>query len=96
MSKNSWRANLLEARIRLYYKNKREAEAVAKAVSPDNVEVPKGLFIKTTRRGSEVFTTIECETKLETFVATIDDLLSCVSIAEKTFSVAKEFRAQPK
>lgn len=81
----------MEARIRLSYKNEREAEAVAKAVSPDNVEIPQGLFIKTTRRESEVFTKIECETKLATFIATIDDLLSCVSIAEKAFSVAKEF-----
>ena len=85
----------MEARIRLSYKNEREAEAVAKAVSPDNVKVPHGLFVKTTRREAKVFTKIECETKLETFMVTIDDLLSCVSIAEKTFSVAKEFKAHP-
>ena len=82
----------MEAKIILSYKNEREAEAVAKAVSPDNVKVPHGLFVKTTRRGPKVFTTIECKTKLETFVATIDDLLSCVSVAEKAFSVAKEFK----
>jgi len=82
----------LEAEITLSYKNDREAEAVAKAVSPDNVKVPHGLFVKTIRRGSKVFTTVECETKLRTFTATIDDLLSCVSIAEKAFSVAKEFK----
>jgi hypothetical protein len=85
----------LEAKITLSYKNAREAEAVAKAVSPDNVKVPPGLAVKTTRRGPKVFTAIECETKLETFMATIDDLLSCVSIAEKAFSVAKEFKAHP-
>jgi len=82
----------LEAKIKLSYKNEREAEAVAKAVSPDNVEVPPGLLVNTVRRGSKVFTTIECETKLETFISTLDDLLSCVSVAEKTFSVAKEFK----
>jgi len=84
----------LEAKIKLSYKNEREAEAVAKAVSPDNVEVPLGLLVKTVRRGSEVFTTVECQTRLETFIATLDDLLSCVSVAEKTFSVAKEFKAR--
>lgn len=82
----------MEAEITLSYKNEREAEAVAKAVSPDNVKVPPGLFVKTTRRGPKVLTTIECETKLETFIATIDDLLSCVSVAEKAFSVAKKFK----
>jgi len=62
---------------------------VAKAVSPDNVKVPKGLFIKTTRRGRRVFTRIECETRLQTFVATIDDLLSAVSVAERTVFAVK-------
>lgn len=85
----------MEAKITLSYKNDREAEAVAKAVSPDNVKVPAGLFVKTTRRGCKVFTTIECETKLQTFIATIDDLLSCVSIAEKAFSVAKRVQSAP-
>ncbi|MGQ9460922.1 MAG: KEOPS complex subunit Pcc1 [Candidatus Bathyarchaeaceae archaeon] len=85
----------MEAKITLSYKNEREAEAVAKAVSPDNVKVPPGLSVKTTRRGPKVFTTIECQTKLETFTATIDDLLSCVSVAEKAFSVAKKFKMHP-
>jgi tRNA threonylcarbamoyladenosine modification (KEOPS) complex Pcc1 subunit len=79
----------LEAEIRLSYRNEREAEAVAKAVSPDNVEVPDGLRIETTRNGSDVLTTINCQTRLQTLIATIDDLLACVSVAEKTFNIAK-------
>lgn len=81
----------MEAEIKLSYQNKREAEAVAKAVSPDNVKVPSGLSIKTTKKGSRVFTKVKCETKLQTFIATIDDLLCCVSIAEKAFLAAKKF-----
>jgi len=80
----------LEAEIRLCYENEREAEAVAQAVSPDNVNVPSGLFVETTRSGPEVFTQVRCELRLQTFIATIDDLLSCVSTAEKAFSAAKE------
>jgi tRNA threonylcarbamoyladenosine modification (KEOPS) complex Pcc1 subunit len=79
----------LEAEICLSYRNEREAEAVAKAVSPDNVEVPDGLRIETTRNGSDVLTTIDCQTRLQTLIATIDDLLACVSVAEKTFNIAK-------
>ena len=82
----------MEAEIKLSYKNEREAEAVAKAVSPDNIEVPPGLFVNTERRGLQVFTTIDCQTKLQTFIATIDDLLSCVSVSEKAFSVAKRLK----
>ncbi len=82
----------MEAKIKLSYRNEREAEAVAKAISPDNVEVPPGLSVKTVSRGSKVFTTVECQTNLQTFIATIDDLLACVSVSEKAFSVAKRFK----
>ena len=80
----------MEAKITLSYRNKREAEAVAKAVSPDNQKLPRGLFVKTTSRESKVFTLVKCETKLQTFMATIDDLLGCVSVAEKALVISKE------
>ena len=80
----------MEAEIRLTYQNTREAEAVAKAVSPDNLEVPPGLQIETVRNGSDVLTTIEYQTRLQTLIATLDDLLACVSVAEKTFNIAKK------
>jgi len=79
----------LEAEISLSYKTIKEAEAVAEAVSPDNVRVPPGLFIKTMSRGTKVFTRIKCKTKLQTFIATIDDFLSAVSVAEKSLSAVK-------
>jgi tRNA threonylcarbamoyladenosine modification (KEOPS) complex Pcc1 subunit len=80
---------VLEAKIVLSYKTLREAEAVANAVSPDNVKVPEGLSVKTIRRGNTVLTNIECKSRLQTFVATIDDLLSAVSVAERTLSAIK-------
>jgi len=79
----------VEAEITLSYGNVREAEAVAEAVAPDNVKAPEGLLIKTVRQGKLVFTSIKCEIKLQTFIATIDDLLSSVSVAEKAFSTVK-------
>lgn len=80
---------MLEAKITLSYKTLREAEAVANAVSPDNVRVPEGLSVKTMRQGKTVLTNIKCESRLQTFVATIDDLLSAVSVAERTLSAVK-------
>jgi len=79
----------LEASIQLSYKTAKEAEAVAQAVSPDNVTVPQGLYIKTTVHGSIVSTKITCKTRLGTFISTIDDLLSAVSVAEKSLSAVK-------
>lgn len=80
----------MEAEITLSYANEKEAEAVAKAVSPDNVQTPKGLTVQTFRKGCKVVTHVRCEMRLQTFLATLDDLLRCVSVAEKTLSVAKE------
>jgi tRNA threonylcarbamoyladenosine modification (KEOPS) complex Pcc1 subunit len=79
----------LEVKIALKYKTPLEAEAVANAVSPDNLKAPQGLSVETTRRGNKVINKIQCETKLQTFMATIDDLLSAVSVAERVLSAAK-------
>lgn len=80
----------MEAEITLKYKDAKDAEAVARAVSPDNIKTPPGLSIKTTSKGNKVVTHIECKRKIPTFIATIDDLLFCVSTAEKTLQIAKK------
>ena len=80
----------MEAEIRLSYQNELEAESVSKAISPDNIKVPPGLFIKTQRQDSEVYTKIKCQTRMATLIATIDDLLACVSVAEKAFKIVKK------
>ena len=80
----------MEATITLEYSDSKTADAVANAVSPDNFKTPPGLSIKTASKDSHVLTEIKAEGKLSTFIATIDDLLLCVSTAEKTLrSVAK-------
>jgi len=81
----------VEAEISLRYEDKRLAEAIANAVSPDNFKVPKGLQIKTTLKDKEVFTRIKCKGKLTTFIATIDDLLFSVSTAEKVLKLLLNF-----
>ena len=80
----------LEARITLEYSNEKTAEAIANAVSPDNFKTPVGLSVKTVRKGSCVVTEIVTEGKMATFIATIDDLLSSASTAEKALRVVCE------
>jgi tRNA threonylcarbamoyladenosine modification (KEOPS) complex Pcc1 subunit len=82
----------LEAEITLEYAEARVAEAVAKAVSPDNFKTPEGLSVKTTWKDEKVITTIKCIGKLSTFIATIDDLLFCTTTAEKTLQTAKRLK----
>lgn len=74
----------MKATIAIEYDNEKTAEAVAKAISPDNFRTPIGLNVKTLREYTKVVTKIQCEGKLATFAATIDDLLFSASTAEKT------------
>ncbi|MDI6805371.1 MAG: KEOPS complex subunit Pcc1 [Candidatus Bathyarchaeia archaeon] len=80
----------LEAKIVLEYDDEETAEAIAKAVSPDNFKTPTGLSIETVKEKNKVITRIKCRRKLPTFIATIDDLLFCTSTAEKTIQITKK------
>ncbi len=79
----------LEAKITLEYRDTKMAEAIAKAVSPDNNKIPAGLQVITTRENIKVVTEITCAGKFTTFTATIDDLLFCASTAEKTLKTIR-------
>jgi tRNA threonylcarbamoyladenosine modification (KEOPS) complex Pcc1 subunit len=84
--------NALEAEIVIDYDDGEIAEAVAKAVSPDNFKTPRGLLVKTEWRDGKVLTKIKCKTKLSTFIATIDDLLFYTSIAEKALQTTRKLK----
>lgn len=73
----------LEAELSLVYDSEQEAEAVVQAVAPDNLEVPIGLKVETERNDSSLSAVVYCEKSLETFIATLDDLLACISVAER-------------
>ncbi|MDD3792501.1 MAG: KEOPS complex subunit Pcc1 [Candidatus Bathyarchaeota archaeon] len=79
----------METRIQIEYSDSKIAEAIAQAVSPDNFKTPKGLCVQTLREENRVITVITCENKLATLIATIDDLLFCISTAEKTLQIVK-------
>jgi hypothetical protein len=81
----------LQAQVVLEYDDQKIADAVAKAVSPDNFKTPKGLSIRTTKDGMKVVTIVSFSGKFPTFMATIDDLLFSVSTAERTIDTAKRF-----
>ncbi|MDR0470503.1 MAG: hypothetical protein LBH79_02100 [Nitrososphaerota archaeon] len=80
----------MQATITLEYPNQKTAQAVAKAISPDNLKTPPGLQIQTTKENNKVLTEITYEGKLSTFTATIDDLLFCASTAEKTLKTIEQ------
>lgn len=79
----------MKAEISLSYRTDKQAKAIADSITPDNVKVPEGLAVKTERREREVLTHIKCRSNLFTFIATIDDLLGAVSVAEKSISTVR-------
>ena len=75
----------VETRISLVYGGEREAEAILKSISPDNIDLPKGLVIRTFTEKRNLIALITYDgDNLLTLRSTIDDLLSCISVAEKT------------
>jgi hypothetical protein len=83
----------LEATVTLEYADEKTAKAIAQAVSPDNFKTPIGLSVKTVRENNKVITRIQCEGKLATFTATIDDLLFSASTAEKTLLTINKIKS---
>ncbi|HID91291.1 TPA: hypothetical protein EYP44_04955 [Candidatus Bathyarchaeota archaeon] len=57
------------------------AAAIAKSLSPDNVEA-KGLCIGTDVEGKDVVTSVRAD-GIGTFLATVDDFLSCAQASIK-------------
>jgi len=72
----------MRANVKCVYDRESFALAVASALRPDNFQAPSGIQIRTARRGKQVITSIAMDGKIETFLATLDDLLSCTSMAE--------------
>jgi hypothetical protein len=80
----------LQATLTLEYIDRQTAEAITLAVSPDNFKPPIGLQVTTFRDNNIVINEIECEGKLSTFTATIDDLLFSIAIAEKALGIIRK------
>ncbi len=80
------RVRKLRAEIEITYEDRRAAKSIAAAVSPDNSNPPRGLFVETKAVGSTVRSVIQCDKKIETLISTIDDLLSAIQSAERTLA----------
>jgi len=78
----------MRAKVVCEYENNSISRAIAAALKPDNIQAPKNIKIATAARGRRVVTTFEMDGKIETLLATLDDLLSCTSTAE---SVLRSF-----
>ena len=79
----------MNAKIRVSFSNPREAEAVSKALQPDDAETPSYLKVSTVSKGRRIESNIICEGRLETLISTIDDILGSIVMVKKTLSATR-------
>ncbi len=75
--------------IKFEAEDAKKARSLVLATIPDNVNTPKYLRVKSLVRGRLVKFSIETP-RLDTLVATIDDLLSCIQATEKSMVVVRK------
>ena len=73
-----------------------EAEAVALSLSPDNLKVPSGLSVRTFRKGSKVIMKVTSLKRVDTMLATLDDLLASAELARGAINVARDRVVSPR
>jgi len=79
LSKNTAQS---EAVVRIRYGDEASAEAVMRAISPDNLKA-EGISIDAVSRDGVLEVRVTCGRGVGSLVATLDDVLSCISAAEK-------------
>lgn len=71
-----------EATVTIQYVDQRTAEAILRAIEPDNLTTPEGVKIEAEAGRGVVTINLECRRGIGSLVATLDDLLSCIQAAE--------------
>ena len=79
MSKNTAQS---EAVVRIRYGDEASAEAVMRAISPDNLKA-EDISMDAVSHGGVLEVRVICGRGVGSLVATLDDVLSCISAAEK-------------
>jgi phosphoserine phosphatase len=77
------RDDLVKVASSVEYGTAAEAKAVVRSILPDNVNDRSDLQIRTWSEGRTVQIKVLCLDRLETVLATLDDLLACMQVAER-------------
>lgn len=75
-----------KTRININYSDPETAQAILRAVAPDNIQVSKDIILESKVVGTMLQIDVDCLKSLGSLVATLDDLLSCIQAAEKAIS----------
>ncbi len=77
---------MMRGTVRLEFGNRRVAEQVHTAISPDNRPLPSDLVIESKLMGDVIEITVSTAAGTPRLMATLEDLLSSVDLALRTIS----------
>jgi tRNA threonylcarbamoyladenosine modification (KEOPS) complex Pcc1 subunit len=69
--------------IDIHYEDVKTAQSIMDAISPDNLDAPEGIDINVKVDGNILKISISCSRDIGSLISTVDDLLSCVQVAER-------------
>jgi hypothetical protein len=72
--------------IEIKFLDKFEMNAIMKALTPDNINFPKGLSMQSFSKGDTLLFKFFCNTEVETLINTVDEVLSHISVAKKVIN----------
>lgn len=79
----------MKAVIKFEAEDAKKAQSLMRATIPDNIHTPRHLRVRSLVRDRLVKFSVETS-RIDTLVATIDDLLSCIQAAEKSIAVVRK------
>lgn len=77
------------ATIEITFDSREDAERVRKAVDPDNSPIPEGIMVDTDTIENCLKIIIHCNRGIDSFRATIEDIMSAVDLAIRTAQSVK-------
>ncbi len=71
------------AELRVAFCDDRESEGALRSLLPDNEPLPPGLSVEMVVEGRVLVAEIRCERGVDSLLATLDDLLASLNLAER-------------
>ena len=72
------------ATIKLDFHSSNLTKHILEAISPDNTPLPPGLSIDCSIEKTKLVITIQCERNINSFGATIEDIMSAIDLSLRT------------
>ncbi len=78
----------LECKVQVFLNNisEKKAEAIRKALEPDNIDFPKDLLFKIEKSDDSLIFTFEGKENIRTLISTIDEVLEQTQVILKVTS----------